>query len=90
MQAIKDWHLFLVVTMFVTVDVFILIVATSLSATRLHPEIVPDKEFGNTTNVSGVNLEASGLYRDKGIAFIIGLSEIFIILCILAGRGHNN
>ena len=36
------------------VDVVILIVATSLSATRLKPEIVTDKEFGSTVNVNNV------------------------------------
>ena len=36
------------------VDVIILIVATSLSATRLKPEFVPDKEFGSTMNVNYV------------------------------------
>ena len=43
--------MFFVVSIFVAVDVVILIVATSLSVTRLKPEVIPDKEFGNTTDV---------------------------------------
>ena len=48
MQVFKDWHLFLVVMLCVVVDVFILIIASSVNSARLKPVNMSDVRHGTT------------------------------------------
>lgn len=43
-QPLKDWHLFLLVTSFVLIDVVILIIATAVPQARLEAVLFPDSE----------------------------------------------
>ena len=53
LQNIKDWHLALLVTFLVTVDVIILVVASVVSSAQLRATLVPHEE--NMFDVDEVN-----------------------------------
>ena len=50
-QVLKDWHLFVIVMIFVLVDVIILTVVSSLDGARFELRRAVDKEFPSRMNV---------------------------------------
>jgi len=50
-QVLKDWHLFVIVMIFVFVDVIILTVVSSLDGARFELRRAVDKEFPSRMNV---------------------------------------
>ena len=49
---LKDWHLFVIVMIFVLVDVIILTVVSALDGVRFDLDRVKDNEFPSRPNVS--------------------------------------
>lgn len=52
LQPLKDWHLFLIVLVFVAVDVIILTLVSIFETARLQPLVVPDVQHPPSLNVS--------------------------------------
>ena len=51
MKYSKDWHLMIIVLIFIATDVIILVVAESVQASRFVPTLREDREFPNTVTV---------------------------------------
>ena len=51
MKYLKDWHLMLVVLLFVVTDIIVLVIAESVEASRFVPTQRVDKELPQTVNV---------------------------------------
>ena len=51
MKYSKDWHLMIIVLIFIATDVIILVVAESVQASRFVPTLREDREFPNTITV---------------------------------------
>ena len=51
-QVLKDWHLFVIVMIFVLVDVIILTVVSAMDGVRFGLERIKDNEFSSGSNVS--------------------------------------
>ena len=51
MKYSEDWHLMIIVLIFIATDVIILVVAESVQASRFVPTLREDREFPNTITV---------------------------------------
>ena len=54
MKYLKDWHLMLVVLVFIVTDIIVLVIADSVEASRFVPTQRVDKELPQTVNVREV------------------------------------
>jgi len=51
MKFSKDWHLMLIVLVFIMTDIIILVIANSVQASRFVPTQREDREFPQSVNV---------------------------------------
>lgn len=71
MQLIKDWHLMLVILLFIVVDVIMLGTVTAIDGSRYTAKVIPHKEnLESFVNVSYLlficKLMLDGCYIDSG------------------------
>ena len=62
---LKDWHLFVIVMIFVLVDVIILTVVSALDGVRFDLDRVGDNEFPSRPNVSREERRWGGEWREE-------------------------
>ena len=61
MKYSKDWHLMIIVLIFIAADVIILVVAESVQASRFVPTLREDREFPRTITVCLCTVVMHGL-----------------------------
>lgn len=81
MQPLKDWHLLLIVLVFVALDVVLLTLVSVFDTARLQPVIVPDVEHSPSVNVGCI------VYRLVYANECTGLYMCMVMLCYCIANG---
>lgn len=78
MKYSKDWHLMIIVLIFIAADVIILVVAESVQASRFVPTLREDREFPSTITVCLCTIVMHGLIVFPGVYNVYSFRSIVV------------